>query len=91
MSSLNATSRVGSPVTDLEPVEDGFGRLAALHEGDLAPARVHPDAAPPGPDDRAGPGIAFTAEVPTAGAYRLFLDFRHDGVLRTAVFTVLAE
>jgi hypothetical protein len=81
-------SRDGAPVTDLEPVDGGFGRLEALHADDLAPARVHPDAAPPAPDDRAGPGIAFLAEAPTAGTYRLFLDFRHGGVLRTAVFTV---
>jgi hypothetical protein len=85
-------SRGGSPVTDLEPVDSdlgrAFGRLEALRADDLAPARVHPDAAPSAPTDRAGPGIAFTAEAPGAGTYRLFLDFRHGGVQRTAVFTV---
>jgi hypothetical protein len=81
-------SRDGAPVTDLEPLDDAFGSLTALHAGDLAPGRVHPDAAPPAPTDRAGPGIAFTAEVPTAGTYRLFLDFRHGGARHTAVFTV---
>jgi hypothetical protein len=79
----------GAPVTDLEPVDDAFGRLVALRAGDLAAADVHPDAAPPAPTDRAGPGIAFTAEVPAAGPYRLFLDFRHGGAVRTAVFTVV--
>jgi hypothetical protein len=81
-------SRGGSPVTDLEPLDGAFGRLDAVRVADLAVARVHPDAAPPAPSDRAGPGIAFTAEVPAAGIYRLFLDFRHGGVQRTAVFTV---
>ena len=81
-------SRGGAPVTDLEPVDGAFGRLEALRADDLAPARVHPDAAPSAPTDRAGPGIAFTAEAPGAGTYRLFLDFRHGGVQRTAVFTV---
>ena len=81
-------SRGTAPVTDLEPVGGAFGRLAALRAGDLAPARFHPDAAPPAPTARAGPGIAFTAEVPAAGTYRLFLDFRHRGAQRTAVFTV---
>jgi hypothetical protein len=81
-------SRDGAPVTDLEPLDDAFGSLSALHAGDLVPGRVHPDAAPPAPTDRAGPGIAFTAEVPTAGTYRLFLDFRHGGARHTAVFTV---
>jgi hypothetical protein len=79
----------GVPVTDLEPVDGAFGRLVGLRAGDLAPADVHPDAAPPAPTDRGGPGIAFTAEVPEAGSYRLFLDFRHGGAVRTAVFTVV--
>ena len=26
--------------------------------------------------------------VPSPGAYRLFLDFRHEGVVRTAAFTL---
>jgi hypothetical protein len=78
----------GQPLTDLEPVDGAFGRLDAVREGDLALAPVHPDAAPRAPTDRAGPGIAFTTEVPGAGTYRLFLDFRHGGVQRTAVFTV---
>ncbi len=80
--------RGSAPVTDLEPVDGAFGRLDALRAGDLARARFHPDAAPPAPTARAGPGIAFTAEVPAAGTYRLFLDFRHRGAQRTAVFTV---
>jgi hypothetical protein len=81
-------SRDGAPVTDLEPLDGAFGSLAALRAGDLVPARVHPDAAQPAPADRAGPGIAFTAEVPAPGTYRLFLDFRHEGTQHTAVFTV---
>jgi hypothetical protein len=84
-------SRGGAPVTDLEPVDGAFGRLEALRADDLAPARVHPDAAPPAPTDRAGPGIAFTAEAPAGGTYRLFLDFRHADVQRTAVFTLATE
>jgi hypothetical protein len=86
-------SRGGAPVGDLEPVDGAgsqwaFGQLDAVRADDLALARVHPDAAPPAPAARGGPGIAFTAEVPAAGTYRLFLDFRHGGVRRTAVFTV---
>ncbi len=80
--------RRGRPVTDLQPLEGGFGRLAALRVGDLAPARVDPDATAPAPTDRAGPGVAFRVAVPAAGTYRLFLDFRHDDALRTAVFTI---
>ena len=83
-------SRGGAPVTDLEPLGDAFGRLDAVHAGDPVPAHVHPDATPPAPTDRAGPGIAFTVEVPGGGAYRLVLDFRHAGAVHTAVFTLPA-
>ena len=70
-------SRDGAPVTDLQPLDDGFGRLVALRVGDLTRAHVHPDATPRAPTERAGPGITFTADVPEGGTYRLFLDFRH--------------
>jgi hypothetical protein len=30
----------------------------------------------------------FTAQVPSSGTYRLFLDFRHGGRVHTAAFTV---
>lgn len=80
-------TRGGVPVTDLEPVGDGFGRLVALRRSDLAHLRLHPDAVAAA-GGRAGPGIAFTARFPAPGAHRLFLDFRHGGVLHTAGFTV---
>ncbi|MCK9899298.1 hypothetical protein CC117_09415 [Parafrankia colletiae] len=76
--------RDGQPVTDLEPYLGAYGHLVALREGDLAYLHVHPD----GEDTSAGPDIPFVADVPTEGRYRLFLDFRHDGVVRTAEFTV---
>jgi hypothetical protein len=83
-------SRDRAGVTDLEPLDGAFGRLVGLRAGDLVPAHVHPDATPPAPTDRAGPGIAFTAEVPGGGTYRLILDFRHAGAVHTAVFTLPA-
>ena len=75
-------SRDGSPVTDLEPYLGADAHLVALRAGDLAYLHVHP--AEDGPDD----GAAFIATAPSAGTYRLFLDFRHDGVVRTAEVTV---
>ncbi len=73
--------RDGAPVTDLQPHLGARGHLVALREGDLAYLHVHPE-------DGDGPGVPFVAEVPSAGTYRLFLDFRHDDVVRTAEFTV---
>jgi len=84
-------SRDGAAVTDLEPYLGAFGHLVALRQSDLTYLHVHPDAATPAPTDRSGPGIAFTTEVPSAGTYRLFLDFRHAGTVRTAEFTVMTR
>ncbi len=73
-------SRGGRPVTGLEPYLGAAGHLVALRTGDLAYLHVHP----------AGDGLAFDVEVPSRGAYRLFLEFRHGGVVRTAEFTLAA-
>jgi hypothetical protein len=54
------------------------GHLVALRQGDLAFLHVHPD------EDR----LRFMATFPTAGRYRLFLQFTtDDGRLHTAAFT----
>jgi hypothetical protein len=81
-------SRDGVPVTDLQPYLGAYGHLVALREGDLAYLHVYPDGAPGDGKTPAGPQVRFAAEVPSAGTYRLFLDFQHGGVVRTAEFTV---
>jgi hypothetical protein len=53
------------------------GHLVALREGDMAFLHVHPM------DD----GVRFAATFPTAGRYRLFLQFQHEGRVHTAAFT----
>jgi hypothetical protein len=80
----------GAPVRDLEPYLAAYGHLVALRAGDLAYLHVHPDGEPGDGRTAAGPEIVFHAEVPSAGAYRLFLDFQHAGVVRTAAFTAVA-
>lgn len=81
----------GAPVTDLQPYLAAYGHLVALRDGDLAYLHVHP-AGEPGDDvTEAGPDVTFYASVPSTGDYRLFLDFQHDGVVRTAEFTATAE
>jgi hypothetical protein len=77
----------GRAVTDLQPYLGAFGHLVALRGGDLGYLHVHPDGEPGDGKTPAGPGVTFFAEVPSAGTYRLFLDFRHNGVVRTAAFT----
>jgi hypothetical protein len=69
-------TRNGRPV----PVEDYLGakgHLVALRQGDLAFLHVHPD------ENR----LQFMATFPTAGRYRLFLQFQVDGRVHTAAFT----
>ena len=53
------------------------GHLVALREGDMAFLHVHPT----------GDGPSFAATFPTPGRYRLVLQFRHDGRVRTVAFT----
>jgi hypothetical protein len=48
----------------------------ALREGDLAFLHVHPV-----------DGLGFMATFPSPGRYRLFLQFEHEGEVRTAAFT----
>ncbi|AZQ39165.1 hypothetical protein EJ357_41750 [Streptomyces cyaneochromogenes] len=83
-------SRDGRPVTDLQPYLGAYGHLVALRSGDLAYLHVHPNGEPGDGRTKAGPEISFTATAPSSGAYRLFLDFRHDGEVHTAAFTVRA-
>ncbi|EHR62901.1 hypothetical protein [Saccharomonospora cyanea] len=81
-------SKDGRPVTDLEPYLGADGHLVALREGDLAYLHVHPGGHGETPEETSEGDIGFAAEVPSAGTYRLFLDFRHEGTVRTAEFTV---
>ncbi|MFY1635048.1 hypothetical protein ACN27F_17535 [Solwaraspora sp. WMMB335] len=83
-------TRDGVPVTDLQPYLGAFGHLVALRDGDLAYLHVHPDTAATGDRVVAGPELTFHAEVPAAGIYRLYLDFKHSGVVHTAEFTAAA-
>jgi hypothetical protein len=71
----------GEVVTDVPEYLGAGGHLVALRDGDLAYLHVHADEE----------SLAFEADFPTEGAYRLFLQFRHGGEVRTAEFTVDAE
>ncbi|MEU3644073.1 hypothetical protein AB0E59_11925 [Lentzea sp. NPDC034063] len=72
----------GRKVTDLQNYLGAKGHLVALRASDLAYLHVHPEQ---------GDQVKFAVEVPTAGKYRLFLDFQHDDVVRTAEFTLTTQ
>jgi hypothetical protein len=75
-------TREGRPV-EPESYLGARGHLVALREGDLAFLHVHPDQA-----EVPANVIPYGATFPTAGRYRLFLQFKHEGRVRTAPFTV---
>jgi hypothetical protein len=68
--------RDGRPVA-IENYLGAKGHLVALRQGDLAFLHVHPDEN----------SLKFMATFPTAGRYRLFLQFQVDGRVHTAAFT----
>jgi hypothetical protein len=72
----------GKPVTDLQPYLGAYGHLVVIREDDLAYLHAHPE------DGPAGPEVAFDVEYAAAGRYAVYLDFKHRGVVRTALFTV---
>ena len=83
----------GAAVTDLQPQLGAFGQLVALRKPDpsnpdITLLDVRTDGSEPAPAARSGPGVAFVVDIPSAGTYRLFFDFRHAGAVRTAEFTV---
>ena len=63
----------------------------AIRAGDLAYLHVHPTGEPGDGRTEAGPEVRFAVHVPSAGDYRLFLDFSHGGEVRTASYTAPAE
>lgn len=80
-------NRNGEPLTQLEPYLGAFGHLVSLRTADLAYLHTHP-AQEATAGERGGPQVRFGTTFPTAGTYRLFLDFRVDGAVRTAEMTV---
>jgi len=83
-----SVERNGQPVADLDPYLGAYGHLVALRVGDLAYLHVHPDGASGDGTTEPGPEVVFYAAVPSVGTYHLYLDFKHQGVVRTAAFTV---
>jgi hypothetical protein len=78
---FRVTTASGTPAP-LEPYLGAYGHLVALREGDLGYLHVHPQAR------RDGEPVTFALTAPGPGRYRMFLDFRVGGVVRTAAFTV---
>ena len=79
--STTRSAATDDPLDGVEPYLGADGHLVALREGDLAFLHVHPE-------ESDTPGtIRFAATFPSAGRYRLFLQFKHDGRVHTVAFT----
>jgi hypothetical protein len=91
-----AVSRSGQPFEGLEPYLGAKGHLVALREGDLAYLHVHPTEGGASHEHSDGSEsseahaneTAFAATFPTAGRYRVFLEFKTGGQVRRVSFTV---
>ncbi|MGN9810764.1 hypothetical protein ACTMSW_15545 [Micromonospora sp. BQ11] len=59
-----------------------YGHLVALRDGDLGYLHVHPE------PELVDGAPTFWVTTPAPGRYRLYLDFKVGGVVRTAEFTV---
>ena len=75
-----AVTREGRPV-HVEPYLGADGHLVVLRQGDLAYLHAHPE------EDGQGGPIRFMVEYPSAGTYRLFLQFKDAGRVHTVAFT----
>ena len=79
---LDFTVRKDGREVQTEPYLGAGGHLVALREGDMAFLHVHPT------DEESDGGVSFGATFPSAGAYRLFLQVRVRGAVRTVPFAV---
>ena len=77
-----AVTRKGRPFERLQPYLGAKGHLVALREGDLAYLHVHPQ------EEAKENEVPFMATFPTAGRYRLFLQFKAGGEVRTVDYTL---
>jgi hypothetical protein len=79
-----AITRRGERV-EPEPYLGADGHLVAIREADLAYLHVHPV------EGATAASVSFDAAFAEAGRYALFLQFRHEGTVRTVAFTVEVE
>ncbi|MBA3348215.1 MAG: hypothetical protein H0T13_06610 [Actinobacteria bacterium] len=87
---LRFTITKGGQQVHAEPYLGADGHLVALREGDMAFLHVHPTGGEHGGTEKADghdDAVAFMATFPTKGAYRLFLQFKHEDRVQTVAFT----
>lgn len=78
-----AVTRNGKPVTNLDKYLGALGHMVVIHENTEEYLHVHPN-----DSDGRGPDITFHSSFEKPGIYRVFLQFNHEGRIRTADFTI---
>jgi uncharacterized membrane protein len=79
----------GQPVTDLEPYMGAMGHCAILSGDTQHFLHCHPEQVyPTRPDSRGGPVIAFHTEFPVPGQYKVWGQFKRNGRVVVAAFTI---
>ncbi|MEV4349417.1 hypothetical protein AB0J83_33580 [Actinoplanes sp. NPDC049596] len=78
---MTVTGADGRPAK-LDPYLGAFGHLVVMREGDLAYVHVHPET------QLVDGKVKFWLALPSAGNYRMFLDFQVAGTVHTAAWTV---
>jgi hypothetical protein len=81
--SIFTVTRDGQPVTDLQPLHDGFGHAVIIRPGDLGYRHLHALPAAGG-----GSELQFEGGVPAPGTYRMFVEFYRGDRLHVAAYTV---
>lgn len=82
-----AIRRDGAPVTDLQPYLGALGHAVIIRGYDLDYLHAHPLTTRPDP---AGI-LRFHVELPSAGLYRAFVEFRHENRVRVVSFALAAN
>ena len=82
-------TRNGQPVTDLQPYLGVWAHLGAFDEKTLGVTHLHPTQEPMQGMAMDSPRtLRFSADLPAAGEYRVFVQFQTAGSLHTAAITV---
>ena len=84
---LEFTVRRNGELIHTEPYLGAGGHLVALRQGDLGFLHTHPAAHSEGGDTSHDDSVPFATEFPSAGRYRRFFQFKHEGRVHTAAFT----
>ncbi len=73
----------GQDVTALQPYLASWAHITGFRNGDLKVVHVHPEESPETDKATGGPTLSISPSFPTAGTYRLFVQFKVGDVVRT--------